>query len=462
MKTIILCSDMFAVGRRYFTKTAANLRLTYLLRRKGIEVVPIHNFLAFTIEELDEILKRHKHKGLVVGISTSFMHPTKTKSARNIKNGIMQDALPKEDQEKIIRFLFLAKQYGAVTTMGGWLVDHGLYYLSKFERLVDVFVTGLGDGVLESLANGETQRRFVNVPEHIKDFSFHGSAPLPQDKIDFQESLTTELSTGCIFSCSFCGYALLGKKKNEFVRSYESLKEEFVSNYQNFGTTLYTFTDNIINDYPPKLEHVARIRDETGIDIQWVAYARLDTMNPKQLQLIKDAGGIGLVFGLESFTKAAGPSIGKMTDGERLKDMLRMIKTNSNIHVSSSFIAGLPNETIEQMHSTFEWLKSEEGQTLVDSYLWTTLSIMEGISNKNDINKGRGDPFKDYIRYNPASWKSPWTTSQICNRLVAKFTKEHGNRIGSFYIPMLHNVSGDIKLTYQKVNEYRERIMTDK
>ena len=52
------------------------------------------------------------------------------------------------------------------------------------------------------------------------------------------------------------------------------------------------------------MNYLVRFREETGINLRWAAYARLDTIRTKrQAQLFKDAGCIGLVFGIESFKK---------------------------------------------------------------------------------------------------------------------------------------------------------------
>ena len=294
------------------------------------------------------------------------------------------------------------------------------------------------------------KKRLFHFSKFTVDFSDQASTAILDDCIEQGESLSTELASGCIFSCSFCNYGSLGKKKNEFVRSYESLKNEFVSNYNNFGTRVYTFTDNIINDYEHKLDMLIRIKEETGIDLRWVSYARLDTItNIKQAKKIKDAGAAGLSFGIESFKKSAGPYIGKMTDGDKLKEKLEMCREvfKDDVIISGLFIAGLPTETFDDLKQTFDFLISDKGRNLIDTFVFTRLTLFPNQGTKNEINAKRmeGDPFKDFIKNDDISWKSPWGTSESFNELKLKFNNfykdERFVQHAAFSLPVLHSLS---------------------
>jgi hypothetical protein len=59
------------------------------------------------------------------------------------------------------------------------------------------------------------------------------------DHIVTGEVLPIEISRGCIFKCKFCAYPLNGKKKLDFIRSSEILKDTFLKNYYEHGVTRY-------------------------------------------------------------------------------------------------------------------------------------------------------------------------------------------------------------------------------
>lgn len=479
MKRVLILSDTLRLDKglstkdkivpiQIFTKNASGLRLTNQIRKYGVEVKPIYNFSAFSIDEYDSIFKtftENKTHELVVSISTSFIGYgiIKNKNPDEIISGI---DIWGDNYQKILLFCKLAKtKYNATIVMGGWAVKTAT---DTFKNAVDVFVTGDGSEIIAKLAGAKITLtgKMINKKEYlhyispaITDFSDQGSAPLLIDHINPQESLTTELASGCIFSCSFCNYGSLGKKKHEFVRSYESLKSEIESNYNNFGTTLYLFTDNIMNDYAPKLEMLVKIKDELGIDLRWTGYVRLDTIkNISQVQLLKDSGIVGATFGIESFCKTAGPYIGKMTDGERIKDHLRMFRevVKDDCIVTTSLIAGLPTETPEMFIKTYEYLTSEEGHHLVDSSDFSRLILFENQGTKNEINKARmnGDPFYQYIKKDAIDWSSPWGTSRIFEDIANKFIKKgiKNNLLGyAFNLPFLHNSGIGIEKTLYHV-----------
>ena len=258
------------------------------------------------------------------------------------------------------------------------------------------------------------------------------------------ESLSTEIAAGCIFSCQFCNYGALGKKKTEYMRTYESLERELVSNYENFKTRVYLLTDNIMNDYDEKLKFLIRIREKTGIDIRWTGYVRLDTIKKKEhAQLLLDSGIAGATFGLESLKKEAGPSIGKMTDKTKLLQSLETFRSvvGDNCVTTASLITGLPTETIDELHKTQEWLASKEGRHYIDQYTFTSLKLYNGNDDKNDINIGRNNPFRDYKRTkDPSVWKSPWGTSEEFMNLAYNFNKGNNMSTAAFSLPFLHNV----------------------
>lgn len=470
MKRVVILSDTLYPNfkqdiieeEQIFTKNSSGLRLAYGLRKKGIWVFPVYNYTAFSNEEFNHILnycsENRKHD-LIVCFSTSFMVPGINRNVEQQKwysdHGIWGDNVVKTTD-----FLKISKKYNAITLMGGWGISTIIPDI--FKSYVDLYVINDGVDIITKFVNPsytlkdygtfkfEKNMRFF-IANDIKDFTDQASTPLITDHINIGESLTTELSGGCVFSCSFCNYKILGKKRDEFLRSYDSLKTELQTNFDNFGTTYYTFTDNIMNDYLPKLDMLIRFKDETGIDIKWTGYSRLDIIKDREhAQKIKDSGAIGVTFGIESFNKQSGPYIGKMTDGERIKEHLQILRDviKDDVTVNASMICGLPYETEEKMRETFEWLNSKEGKYLIDSYSYSSLLLFDNQDDKNDINKARNNPFKDYIKENFINWTSPWGTYKQYERLAREFNKELSKKnrfkIYPFILPILKNADLDI------------------
>jgi len=442
-------------------KSASSLRLSYMLRNAGYEVMQVHNCLSFTSSEIETILESFsKGEEVLVCVSTSFINTTFRKNAVFDLNAIQRgDLWGSAAFEFFIRLFDVVSKFGFRSVMGGWEIeaykfgrkDRFGWGFDILDKYVSYYIKGNDIDIIQKVCSDQTVEyreicgsKYTEGRE-ISDYSDCSSAPLPTDMIMRDESLSTEIAAGCIFSCQFCNYAALGKKKYEFMRTYESLERELISNYENFGTRVYLLSDNIMNDYDEKLKFLIKIREKTGIDIRWTGYVRLDTIKRKeQAQLLLDSGIAGATFGIESLKKEAGPSIGKMTEKDRLLKSFEIFRSviGNNAVTTGSFIAGLPTETPEDLIKTYEWLISKEGRDYLDTYVFTSLILYEDNENKNEINKSRNDPFKDYVeKGSPMFWESPWGESSTYMDLARKFNnRSQGNLVGAFGLPFLHNI----------------------
>lgn len=442
-------------------KSASSLRLSYMLRSVGYEVKQVHNCLSFDIYELKHIIDTFAQGEKVLAcFSTSFINTTFRKNVSNLQNDSVEGFRWGIETFNFFKYAFgLCKAMNIPILLGGWEIEENKFLIKHnrfswginlLDKYVSYYVLGNNIDVIDRFARGESisfkeiEGSRLAYTSEIIDFSDCASTPIPEDLVMDDESLSTEIAAGCIFSCQFCNYAALGKKKTEYMRTYESLERELVSNYENFKTRMYLLTDNIMNDYEEKLKFLIKIREKTGIDIRWSGYVRLDTIKRKeQAQLLLDSGIAGATFGIESLKKEAGPSIGKMTDKNKLIQSLEIFRSviGDNCVTTASFIAGLPTETFEDLYKTHEWLTSTEGRHYIDQHTFTSLLLYAGNDDKNDINIGRNDPFREYQRTkNPAKWKSPLGSSEDYMKIAYSFNSQENMQIAAFSLPFLHNV----------------------
>lgn len=436
-KRVLLFSNFYGG----FLKNASSMRLGNELRKDGFEVKQIHHFVNFTNDELRLIIKDFcENNEAIVCISTSFLSQEEERNL-NENPSWGKSETGADVFSKILFVCLTAKlEFKAKVMIGGWIIDpmkfldsnrKSHWKMGNLEKYVDYFVDGMGASAIKKLAEGKEQKVIVGnlvSSDPILDFSDVSTSPTKDDYINPKEALYFEIASGCIFSCHFCNFGSLGKKKHEYMRSYDSLKNEIVSNYENFGTRMYHVTDNIVNDYQEKLKMLIRIRNETGIDLKWTGYVRLDTIKTKdQADLLLESGMIGALMGIESLYPSVGRYIGKMTDKERLVEILHMCRESwkENVIVSGTFIAGLPTETLESLVDTFNFLTSEEGYYLLDTFRFNKFHVTKSFDDKNEINKARNSPFKDYVitsgSYYGSDWTSPWTNSQNIDKLVHHF-----------------------------------------
>lgn len=458
IKKIIIFSENNSSNAGFnFIKSASSLRISYMLRSIGYTVKQIHNCTSFNKDELIQIIDNFaKEEEILVCISSSFLSSKSLITNKSIKNQI--GSRWGDSFLFFQRLLPILKNKKIKTLLGGWEILEnkfeeedlrilwGIDFLSEY---IDYFVLNNNIDIIDKVAKGltvsfkEIKGSKLAYSSDITDFSDIASTPIEDDCIFNGESLPTEIAAGCVFSCQFCNYGSLGKKKHEFMRSYESLEHEIVSNYKNYKTRVYLLTDNIVNDYDEKLKWLAKIRDKFGIDLRWVGYVRPDIIrNKDQVKLMLDSGIAGAFFGIESFKKEVGPYIGKLTDRDKLLHSLDIFRSvvEDNCLVSASFIAGLPTETKDETMKNFLWLESPEGRSYIDMYYYTSLGIFDNNNIKNEINAARNDPFKDYIKTSRTSWISPWGKWEEYDVIAKSINVLKKTNIGSFTLPFLNNL----------------------
>ena len=157
--------------------------------------------------------------------------------------------------------------------------------------------------------------------------------------------------------------------------------------------------------------------------------------------------------------KEVGPYLGKMTDGKKIIQSLELFReaVGETCMTSGSFISGAPTETKEDLRSTFDWLQSEQGKQLLDHYIFTPLFVEPWVNERNEINKARGNVWKDYkfsddpdIKMRGTDWVSPWGTYDEFLKLAIEYSNVNNKSVkmedamvasrGIFAMTVIHNV----------------------
>jgi radical SAM superfamily enzyme YgiQ (UPF0313 family) len=250
------------------------------------------------------------------------------------------------------------------------------------------------------------------------------------DFVQPYEVLPIELGRGCQFACTFCRFPLLGKKKNTYLRDYSLVKEEFIHNYETFGTTRYFFIDDTVNESQEKMEAVTEIVQNLPFKLEWIGYNRLDLIGsrPGSIQQLKDSGLKSAYFGIESFHKDASKIVGKGWNGVHGKEFLQKLKQEwkDEISFELSFIAGLTGETREDLYETHQWCIDN------DMYDWRFNAL--GISrDPNLIWKSKFD--ENYSQYGyrfmkplqPEWWENDYwdakAVSEFCRKINGRMDR---------------------------------------
>lgn len=266
----------------------------------------------------------------------------------------------------------------------------------KFLNKVDAHVIGYGESQLIDLINfwNGTNKFFpvkklsdtcIEVSHDSKgslyDFSSYGTKYTEDDIIQQGETIPIEIARGCIFRCKFCAFPLNGKKKWDHIKQSDILRNEFIENYEKWGSNNYIIVDDTFNDSVEKLEMFNDVVQSLPFKIQYGAYLRHDLLSahPRMISLLKDSGLVQASFGIETLNHESGKSIGKGMHPEKIIDLLHRLRSQwPNVNLFSGFIIGLPYDTEDTIYNMLETITADsfplDGMNIVPLWIDPTAS----------------------------------------------------------------------------------------
>ena len=375
-------------------------QLAHHCRVHGLTAQVIDFTDLFSLEELMSIVNKFVSNDLIaVGVSTTFYSNTDEEAspivAKNASSNLKSN-IDIEDKIKIVLETVKLNSPSIKIIAGGansWQVANNPLFDAVFhgysEEAVVKYLKNQKYMIFPkvgttSIINGDLEQFNVNALDHRY---------LPQDIILNNETLPIEIARGCIFKCRFCSYPLNGKKKLDYLRNSNLIKEELEYNYTNFGTTNYFFTDDTFNDSTEKIVELHKIFTSLTFKINFVCYLRIDLLiaHPDQIQLLKEMGLRSVVFGIETFHRSASKVVGKGANPERIKSMLLDLyykHWNQEVSITCSMIIGLPGESEEHVRKSFNWFRCD-GKDLCDSWWPLTINSSGHYRSEFDINHSK-------------------------------------------------------------------------
>lgn len=440
----LIFNDGFGAGG-VWTRTAGAYRIATHLRNMGlrVQVIDFWSYLTLESPDLMELLinKFVGSSTLFVGFSTTFLNwrlseyvnqqvpvsPGKSYYSKQITNEVL--ACP-EDVVANVRRLVKDRNPKTTLLLGGARAN-------AYTKHIDVAVYGYGERHIQDYVlwrqgkypffQYRMEHQVMVLDYDVKadgyDFEHSFIRWVPEDCVEQGEVLPIEVSRGCIFRCKFCSFPLNGRSKLDYLKDEGIMHDEFVRNYELWGTTRYVFADDTYNDTVDKLEWMQRIRDRLPFNLEFATYGRLDLIaaHPEMAALIKANGCTSITFGIESMNQKAAAAIGKGAATEKLVETLYRLRESewgNDIHTSSGFILGLPHDTEATMD---KWV-----ERVIDPRfpLHTVLFIPLGIAGSDTPKRFRSvfdeEPQKYGYQLGPAGWVNPvyGTTHARCEKLA--------------------------------------------
>lgn len=340
-------------------------QIAHHCRLNGFTVQVIDFIENFKKHELEKLLNGFIDSNtLAVGVSTTFFCNESTKKKYISTNRNIETVISEDIRDAILK---LKTKYNSIKIFAGGAKS----YRITNDELFDVVFHGYSEqpvveymqSIRSKLKRLYPRKKNLEIIERSSSYFDITSLQHQWHEHDFimpQETLPIEISRGCIFKCKFCSYPLNGKKKFDYLRDPQHIKDELIKNYEQYGTVNYFFTDDTFNDSTYKLETLHKIITSLPFKIKFVTYLRLDLIyaHQEQIKLLYEMGLGSAFFGIESLNYKSAKSIGKGMSPNKIKNFLielHDIHWKKEIPITCSFIVGLPFETTETIKNTRDW-----------------------------------------------------------------------------------------------------------
>jgi len=239
-------------------------------------------------------------------------------------------------------------------------------------------------GVKGCCYRGKNKKMVVNPPrELISDLDI---LPFPaRDLLEFNKyrfqfdhfkrkpSIGITAARGCTNRCSYC-FKLYPKKIDCLrYRSPKNIIDEIEECVNKYGIKDVRFWDDtFLSDQKRVLDICKEITDRS-LDITWQCNARVDQVNKKILKVMKKAGCWGILYGVESGVQRNIDILNKNISLDQVKRAVKMAK-ETNLHVYTSFMFGVPGETFIDGLKTVKFAMSLRS----DSYAFNCFTPFPG------------------------------------------------------------------------------------
>lgn len=379
-------------------KVLGTYKAASALRDAGFEVVVINHLNVFTFDELKHILSHTiSDQTLFIGVN-NFNYADLSSIYKREDGGVELKVMEKgailpfgkHRNDEIKNFV------RAINPNVKFVIGGQTAFDAESNNDFDYVIVGYAESSVVNLANNllgkeklEKSKKSIFGPIVVDDskaenYNFAASklSYKDYDGILNNERIYLEVSRGCIFRCAFCSFPLNGKKKLDYIRSFDILYDELVENYERFNTTTYFFCDDTFNDSPEKCKMIYDISKKLPFKLQWWAYLRLDLLkaHPETIEWIFESGCVSAFFGIETFNPTAAKIIGKGGSRTELFKVLHRIKDTygKSVSLHGNFIFGLPGEPLEEMKSTADFLLSD--QNPLDTWKLSPLTMKETVT----------------------------------------------------------------------------------
>ena len=224
-------------------------------------------------------------------------------------------------------------------------------------KIIDALKSGADLSTVKNIAY-KKGREFVITPKERE------TNPLSDNIIDYSlfrnEYAKTgwanvRVSDGCPYACGFCAFPEHNNERYELM-SMDRIEREFNA-IRDAGTISHIFfIDATLNVPRPHFKEMMRMMIRNKYPFKWHCFFRCDQTDEETIDLMAQAGCIGVFLGLES---ASEPVLRNMDKGAHKKDFRRTMPwfKRAGIRQMLSMLVGFPGETYATFRETLDFLE---------------------------------------------------------------------------------------------------------
>lgn len=160
-------------------------------------------------------------------------------------------------------------------------------------------------------------------------------------------------SRGCPYKCNFCDRPNLGKKFR--FRSAENIAEE-LETCKSMGIKFFIFYDDTFTVSKERVYEICSKIIKRKLNIKWDIRARVDSVDENILRSLKEAGCVGIHFGVESGNEVILKNLNKGITLDEAERAFRLAK-KYGLKTLGYFMLGNPGETKKQMFETIKFAR---------------------------------------------------------------------------------------------------------
>lgn len=161
-------------------------------------------------------------------------------------------------------------------------------------------------------------------------------------------------SRGCPGKCTFCYSGMFGSKIRfmspaRVIENIKVLKSVY-------GIKEISFYDDTFTAHQQRIKDVCNLLISEKVNISWSCFARVDSVSPELLKLMKKAGCHQVMYGFESVDESILKAIKKRTSVLKISNAITWTK-DAGIDIRGAFMLGSPEDTESSIRKTIDFSK---------------------------------------------------------------------------------------------------------